>query len=333
MSPAVPATMRAVVQHRYGGAEVLRLATLERPSPGPDEILVRVHAAALNALDWHVMRGKPYVARLAEGVRRPRVAIRGADMAGVVEAVGAAVTDVRPGDEVFAAKARSLAEYVAGPARVFVPKPAALSFTEAATLPVAGVTAYQALVRKGGVRADERVLVTGAGGGVGTFAVQIARALGARVTATTSASKLDLVAGLGAERVLDYDRDDVVAAGPFDLVIDVAARPSLSELARAMTPQGRLVVVGPDTGNWFGAVRRPLTAAIRTRLGSRQFRPFLASAPREDLEEVGRLAADGRIRPVIDRVLPLERAAEAMAIVGSGQARGKVVIAIDGRSD
>lgn len=333
MTPSAAPTMRAVVQHRYGGPEVLGLESLERPVPGPDGVLVQVRASSLNALDWHIMRGKPYVARLAEGLRRPRVAVRGADVAGVVVEVGDAVTDLRPGDEVFAAKGRALAEYVAGPARMFVPKPASLTFAEAATLPVAGGTALQALVRKGEVRPGERVLVTGAGGGVGTFAVQIARALGARVTATTNASKLDLVASLGAERVLDYAHDDIVAAGPFDLVIDVAASPSLGELARAMTPRGRLVVVGPDRGDWLGAVRRPLAAAIRSRLGSRRFLPFLADAPRADLERLATLAEEGRVRPVIDRVVPLDRVAEAMAHLGSGQARGKVVIAIDGRAD
>ncbi len=322
-----PPTMRAVVQRRYGGPEVLELTTVPRPVPAEDGVLVRVRATSLNAADWHIMRGRPFVARLTEGFRRPKRPIRGGDVAGVVEAVGASVTTLRPGDEVFAAKGSALAEYVAGPARLFLSKPAGPSFEEVAALPGAGVTALQAL-RKGGVQAGQRVLVTGAGGGVGHFAVQLAKASGADVTATTSPSKLDMVAALGADRVLDYTRDDVAAAGPFDLVIDVAATQSFAELARAMAPDGALVVVGPHKGDWFGAVRRPLAAAIRPRRGRRRFLPFLASAPREDLETLGALAAEGKLRPVIDRVLPLERAAEAMAIVGSGQARGKVVIAI-----
>jgi NADPH:quinone reductase-like Zn-dependent oxidoreductase len=322
-----PPTMRAVVQRRYGGPEVLELATVERPALIPDGVLVRVHAASLNAVDWHTMRGRPFVARLTEGFRRPKRPIRGGDVAGVVEAVGDAVTTLRPGDEVFAAKASALAEYVAGPARSFLPKPTGLSFEEAAALPGAGVTALQAL-RKGGVRAGQRVLVTGAGGGVGHYAVQMAKAAGAHVTATTSPSKADFVTALGADRVLDYTRDEVEAAGPFDLVIDVAAAPSLAELGRAMTPDGALVVIGPDKGDWIGAVRRPLSAAIRSRLGRRRFLPFLASSPREDLEALATQAAEGRLRPAIDRVVPLERAAEAMALVGSGQARGKVVVAI-----
>lgn len=323
-----PPTMHAVVQRRYGGPEVLELATVPRPAPAEDGVLVRVCAASLNAADWHVMRGRPFVARLTEGFRRPKRQIRGGDVAGVVEVVGKSVTSLRPGDEVFAAKGSALAEYVAGPARLFLPKPAGLSFEEAAALPGAGVTALQAL-RKGAVQAGQRVLVTGAGGGVGHFAVQLAKAFGAHVTATTSPSKLELVASLGADRVLDYTRDDVAAAGPFDLVIDVAATQSFAELERAMVPEGALVVVGPHKGDWFGAVRRPLAAAIRSRRGRRRFLPFLASAPPADLETLARLAAEGKLRPVIDRVLPLHRAAEAMAIVGSGQARGKVVLSID----
>jgi NADPH:quinone reductase-like Zn-dependent oxidoreductase len=174
------------------------------------------------------------------------------------------------------------------------------------------------------------VLVTGAGGGVGHYAVQLAKAFGAHVTATTSPSKVELVRSIGADRVLDYTRDDAATAGPFDVVIDVAAMQPLADVARAMAPEGVLVVVGPDKGDWFGAVRRPLAAAIRSRRGRQRFLPFLASAPREDLETLAGLAAEGRIRPVIDRVLPLERAAEAMALVGSGQACGKVILAIDG---
>jgi NADPH:quinone reductase-like Zn-dependent oxidoreductase len=323
------ATMRAVIQRRYGGPEVLELATIERPTPADDGVLVRVRAASLNALDWHVMRGRPFVARASEGLRRPKRTIRGADMAGVVEALGSGVTTLRVGDEVFAAKSESLAEYVAGPERLFVPKPAGLSFVEAAALPVAGATALQALRKAGEVGPGRRVLVTGAGGGVGTYAVQLAKAFGAHVTATTGPSRVELVGSLGADRVLDYTRDDVVAAGPFDLVIDVAAAQPLSELARAMAPDGSLVVVGPDKGDWLGAVRRPLSAAIRSRLGRRRFLPFLASAPPADLETLARLADEGKVRPVVGNVFPLERAAEAMAIVGSGQARGKVVLAID----
>jgi NADPH:quinone reductase-like Zn-dependent oxidoreductase len=249
-------------------------------------------------------------------------------MAGVVEAVGREVTTLHVGDEVFAAKGQALAEYVTGPAHLFLPKPPGLAFEEAAAIPVAGATALQALTTKGGIQAGQRVLVTGAGGGVGPFAVQLAKALGGRVTATTSASKAELVASIGADRVLDYARDDAASAGPFDLVVDVAAKQSFAELARAMTPTGTLVVVGPDEGDWIGAVRRPLGAMVRSRRGTQRFLPFLASTPRADLETLAAFAADGRIRPVIDRVFPIDEVREAMTLVGSGQARGKVVIAI-----
>ncbi|HEX5827540.1 MAG TPA: NAD(P)-dependent alcohol dehydrogenase [Candidatus Limnocylindrales bacterium] len=327
MTTSDPASMRAITYPAYGGPGMLRLGDVPRPVIPAEGVLVRVHAASLNALDWHLMRGRPFVARLTEGLLRPRRPIPGADMAGIVEAVEPGVTSLRPGDEVFAAKGQALAQYVAGPASIFLPKPPTLTFEEAAALPVAGATALQALV-KGGASAGSRVLVTGAGGGVGTFAVQIAKALGAHVTATTSPSKLALLASLGADAVLDYTRDDVVAAGPFDIVIDVAARQPFAALSRAMTPTGTLVVVGPDEGDWIGAIRRPIGAVIRSRRGAQRFLPFLSSAPRTDLETLAAMAADGRVRPVIDRVLPLERTAEGMALVGSGQAAGKVVIRV-----
>jgi NADPH:quinone reductase-like Zn-dependent oxidoreductase len=319
--------MRAMTYPAYGGPERLRLGDVPRPAIPADGALVRVRAASVNALDWHLMRGRPFVARLTEGLLRPRRPIPGADMAGIVEAVAPGVTSLRQGDEVFAARGQAMAEYVAGSASAFLPKPANLTFEEAAALPVAGATALQALV-KAGVSAGSRVLVTGAGGGVGTFAVQIAKAMGAHVTGTTSPSKLALVASLGADAVLDYTRDDVVAAGPFDIVIDVAARQPFAVLSRAMTPTGTLVVVGPDEGDWIGAIRRPIGAVIRSKRGAQRFLPFLASAPRTDLETLAAMAADGRVRPSIDRVLPLERAAEGVALVGSGQAAGKVVIRI-----
>jgi NADPH:quinone reductase-like Zn-dependent oxidoreductase len=320
--------MKAICQDKYGSPDVLELRDVDKPSPGADGVLVRVRASSVNALDWHIMRGQPYVMRVTS-LRRPEVALRGVDVAGVVEAVGSDVTDLRPGDEVFGVADGAFAEWVAGKAINYVAKPASLSFEQAAALPVAGITALQGLRDKGQVRAGQTVLVTGAGGGVGTFAVQIARALGAQVTATTSPQNLELVRSLGAERVLDYTREDLAEGDRrYDVIFDVAASQPLSRLVRALAPEGRLVLAGGAKGRWAGPILRFVAGVLRSRLRGQRIVPFMAKIGREDLLALAALVETGKVHPVIDRTFPLRDAAEAMRYVETGRARGKVVITI-----
>ena len=321
--------MRAITNHRYGPPEGLRLEEVDPPVIGDDGILVRVRASSVNALDWHTMRGKPYLVRAQEGLRRPSTTIPGVDIAGVVEAVGATVTSVKPGDEVMAHRGGAWAELVACTERHVVPKPAGLSFEEVAAVPVAAMTALQGLRDKGGVTAGSRVLITGASGGVGTFAVQIARALGGEVTATTRGENVELLQSLGATTVMDYAREDVTR-GParFDVILDIAATSPLGGLARIAAPDGRVVLVGAKEGDWIAPVTRVIVGSLRSRLRGERLLPFLSSGRREDLETLRGMLESGAIRPVIERTYPLEQAAEAMRHVESGRARGKVVITI-----
>ena len=322
-------TMKAIGQDRYGSPDVLSVRDVPVPVPGDEAVLVRVRASSVNAVDWHAMRGEPFLVRLTDGLLRPKTAVRGVDAAGIVEAVGKGVTHLRPGDEVFGMRNGAWAEYVSG--RTFVRKPANLTFEQAAAVPVAAVTALQALRRKGGLAAGQRVLVTGAGGGVGTFAVQIARALGAEVNAATSPEHLELVRSLGAGRVFDYTREDFTRDGSrYDLIIDIGGGRSLGDLGRVLAPDGRLVVVGGGVGNgrWLGPVLRPAAAALRQRLRGQRMLPFLSNASIDDLAVLGDLLERGEVRPIVDRTYPLHEAAEAVRYLETGKARGKVVITV-----
>jgi NADPH:quinone reductase-like Zn-dependent oxidoreductase len=321
-------TMRAMVQDRYGPPEVLRPAEVEVPVPAADQVLVRVVASSVNALDWHAMRGQPVIVRLTDGMRRPRARIRGVDVAGRVVAVGPDVTWATPGDEVFGARDGAFAEYVAG--RIFAPKPANLSFEEAAAIPIAGFTALQAVRDHGRVQPGQRVLVTGAGGGVGSLAVQVAKAHGAHVTAETGSDRVSMVAALGADRVIDRGAEDVTRGTErFDAILDVAGRASLSALGRLLAKDGVLVIVGAaGDGRGLGTLVRPVAAVVRSRLGSRRMVPFIARSNREDLLVLGELAATGALRSVVDRTYPLDRAGEAIGYLETGRARGKVVVTI-----
>jgi NADPH:quinone reductase-like Zn-dependent oxidoreductase len=325
---AIP-TMRAAARDHYGPASDVHVRTVPRPRIGDDEVLVRVHAAGVDRGVWHVMAGLPYPIRLAGfGLRTPNQPVLGTDVAGIVEAVGADVTRFEPGDAVFGMGKGSFAEFVAVPETKLAPKPANLSFVQAAAMPVSGVTALQALRDKGGVRAGHRVLIIGASGGVGTFAVQIAKALDTEVTAVCSPAKAVIVRSTGADRVLDYTRDDFSADGPvYDVIIDIGGNSSLTRLRRALTPTGTLVITGGETdGRWLGGNDRQVRALVLSPFISQTLRTFVASENHQDLAVLTELAEAGKLAPVIDRVYPLADAATAIEHVADGRARGKVVL-------
>ncbi|WP_380166796.1 NAD(P)-dependent alcohol dehydrogenase [Jannaschia sp. R86511] len=320
--------MKALVQHEYGWpTDVLRLADVPEPVPGDTEVLVRVRAAAVNAADWHLVRGLPLVMRgTGSGLRRPRRGRVGSDAAGTVEAVGRAVTRVSPGDEVVAWGAGALAEAMVVGQDDVVLRPEGLDPVAAAAVPLAGTTALQGLRDEGAVGEGTRVLVTGSSGGVGTFAVQLAVAAGATVTASCGTPNVDLVRGLGAHHVLDHTRDDVPGAGPYDVVLHLAGPTSLRAMSRALTPTGVLVVASGDGGRWLGPLPVVLRAAVSSLVSSRRAGFFLARTTREDVQLLVERAAEGSLRPVVSRTFDLSRAAEAVAHVAAGHPGGKVVV-------
>jgi NADPH:quinone reductase-like Zn-dependent oxidoreductase len=320
--------MKAIVYRRYGSPDVLALEEREKPAVADDQVLVRVRATSVNAYDWHVLRGKPYVARLSEGLRKPKNHALGVDVAGIVEVAGSDVTELEPGDRVFGTRLGAFAEYVSG--RTFVPMPSGLTFEQAAAVPVAGCTALQALRDKGQLQPGQRVLINGAGGGVGTFAVQIAKALGGDVTAVTSTRNAEMVRSIGADQVVDYTRQDFTRSGQtYDLVVDVGGNRSLSVLSRrVVTPEGALILVASGGGQWLGPVARPLAAVVRSRLGRQRMFAFLAKVTKKDLLFLKELIEAGKLAPVIDRTYPLSETAAAMRHVEEGRAKGKVVIAV-----
>lgn len=321
--------MQAIRFHRYGGPEALALEDVETPVPGDDQVLVRVRAASVNAVDWHSLRGLPYLVRATDGLRRPRDGGLGCDVAGVVEAVGAAVTRFKPGDEVFGMTIRSFAERASVREAGLVAKPANLSFEQAAAIPLAGLTALQGLRDKGRIREGSRVLVNGAGGGVGSSAVQIAKALGAHVTAVTGPDTVELARSIGADEVVDYTATDFTRLGRlYDLLFDAGGNRSFRDCARAMAPDGVLVICGAPKGNWLAPILRPAVGALRSRLGSRTFAPFLAHRATEDLQVLHDLAAAGSLRPVIERTYALAEVPDAMRRIETGRVRGKLVVAV-----
>ena len=321
--------MQAIQYHRYGGPDVLELADIPTPVPALGELLVCVHAASVNPMDWHFLRGEPYLVRLFTGLGRPSFPRLGADFAGVVEAVGLEVTGFRPGDRVYGTARGSFAQYATARPASIAPMPAGLSFMQAAAVPVAALTALQAIRDHGRLQAGQRVLVNGASGGVGSFAVQIARALGASVTAVTSTRNMEWVGALGAERVIDYTSEDfTLTARNFDLLIDTIGNHPLTANLRALSPPGTYVAVGGKSGNWID----PLVGLARTQL-TRLFVPqrlcgMLTNANAEDLAFLAGLLDDGRIRPVLDRTYPLAQVQQAVAYLEQGHARGKVAVEI-----
>jgi NADPH:quinone reductase-like Zn-dependent oxidoreductase len=322
-------TMKAVINNKYGSPDGLELQEIGKPVMGDDGVLVRVQAASVNPLDWHFMRGLPYFVRLTAGLRRPKSIFLGVDVAGQVEAVGESVTQFQPGDEVFGGRDGAFAEYVGGRERNFVTKPESLTFEQAATIPIAGCTALQALRDHGQLQAGQRVLINGAAGGVGTFAVQIAKAFGAHVTGVCSARNVDLIRSIGADQVIDYTRTDFTRGGQrYDLILDAVGNRSLRALRRALTPRGALVIIGGGSGKLFGGLTLPLRALVVSRFVRQRLSFFVAKLRKEDLVVLGELVEAGKVTPVIDRTYPLSETPEAIRHLETGHARGKVVIIV-----
>ncbi|HEY8169394.1 MAG TPA: NAD(P)-dependent alcohol dehydrogenase [Candidatus Limnocylindrales bacterium] len=329
-SHATPGTMLAITFHRFGSSSVLERSEVAIPAPAPDQVLVRVRASSVNPVDWHGMRGEPMLVRMSAGWRRPKDPRLGADVAGVVETVGAEVTDLAVGDEVFGMGVGTFAEFVVISGKGVVRKPADISFEEAAAIPVAATTALQGLRDVGRLQAGQSVLVNGASGGVGSFAVQLARALGAsEVVGVCSSRNVELVATLGADRVVDYTRQDFLKDGRrYDVVFDTAGSRSVRSMRQVVAPRGTLVICGGQPGRWLGPVSRWIAGSVLTRLGSQRLQAFLAHRDRDDLLYLRDLVEAGTLRPVIDRRYPLAEVPDAIAYLEAGHARGKVVITV-----
>jgi NADPH:quinone reductase-like Zn-dependent oxidoreductase len=322
--------MKAIVRDRYGSADVLRLRDVEVPRVGDDDVLVRVRAAGLDRGVWHIMAGLPYLIRIAGyGLRRPKAAGLGSEVAGIVEAIGAQVTGRRPGEAVFGTCGAAFAEYaVARPDRL-ARMPANLTFEQAAAVPVSALTALQALRDRGRIQAGQRVLIVGASGGVGTFAVQIAKALGATVTGVCSTEKVDLVRSIGADHVIDYRHADITNDNQrYDLVLDIGGNRPLSRLRRVLTRNGTLVIVGGEGGDrWTGGLDRQLRAMVLSPFVRQRLGTFIANENRADLDALRALIETGAVTPVIDRVVALDQVPEAISDLAGGHVRGKIVIA------
>ena len=323
-------TMKAVVHCDYGGPEVLRLETIAKPACADDQVLIRVRAASINPLEWHFMRGTPYIGRLmGMGLRKPRVTRLGVDVAGTVEAAGRSVTLFKPGDEVFGSARGALAEYACAPERGLVAKPDVLTFVQAAAVPVAAVTALQGLRDKGKVGPGQRVLINGASGGVGTFAVQIAKSMGADVTGVCSTRNVDMVRSIGADRVIDYTKEDFTKdAARYDVILDMVGSHSLLASRRVLKPDGIYVLVGGSNGRWFAPLDRAVAAKVLSWFVSQRMGMMMAELRKDDLGVLRDLLQSGKVKPVIDRTYPLSQVPEAIRYLETGHARGKVVIAV-----
>lgn len=321
--------MRAVVRDRYGDADVLRQERINRPAVRDDEVLVRIHAAGLDRGTWHMMTGRPYVMRLFTGLRRPRNPVAGLDLAGTVAAVGADVTRFRVGEEVFGFGNGSFAEYATAREDKLALKPPGLSFEEAAVVPVSAVTALQGLRDAGRVRAGQRVLITGASGGVGSYAVQLATAFGADVTGVCSTSKLDLVRSLGADHTIDYSRDDFAdGSRHYDLILDFAGNPSLTRLRKALSAAGTAVVGGGEHGGRLTGMGRQMRGLALSPFISQRLTMVAAKQRAADLELLAELIGAGKVRPCLERTFPLDQARDAMRHLEAGKARGKLAITV-----
>lgn len=323
--------MKAIVSRCYGSPEVLKLEEIAKPTAADDEVLVKVHAASLNPLDWHYMRGKPYIMRMSSGLGAPTDTRVGVDFAGTVEAVGKNVKRFKPGDEVFGGRSGALAEYVTvREDRALALKPANLTFEQAASIPIAAVTALQGLRDKGRIQPGHKVLINGASGGVGTFAVQIAKTFGADVTGVCSTRNVELVRSLGADHVIDYTREDFTQSGQrYDLILDNVGNHSLLASRRVLRPNGTLVIVGGPIGDWLGPMARPLKAMIVAPFVSEELVMIFAELNQQDLNVLGDLMRAGKVTPVIDRRYTLAEVPVAIGYLEEGRARGKVVVSLE----
>lgn len=326
--------MRAIVYCDYGSADVLKFEEIEKPTPGDKQVLVRVRAAAANPLDWHYMRGTPYIVRIDAGLRKPKLTRLGVDYAGIVEAVGKDVTRFKPGDEVFGGRTGAFAEYVTAlEDRAVVLKPADLTFEQAASVPIAAITALQGLRDKGKIRPGQKVLINGASGGVGTFAVQIAKYFGADVTGVCSTRNLEMVRSLGADRVIDYTQEDFSKGTQrYDLILDLVGNRPLLAYKRVLKPTGIYVLIGgggPDEGRWLAPLAGPIKALLLSPFVSQEFVTLLADLNQEDLTILAELMQSGKVTPVIDRRYTLSETAEAIRYLEKGHARGKVIITVE----
>ncbi len=321
--------MKAIVYHSYGSADVLRCEEIEKPAPGENDVLIKVRAASVNPLDWRFMRGTPYIGRLMFGLRKPKITRLGADVAGQVEAVGGKVSQFQPGDQVFGGCRGAFAEYACTAESALVKKPDSVTFEQAAALPVAGLTALQALRDKARTGPGQKVLINGAAGGVGTFAVQIAKVFGAEVTGVCSTRNVELVRSLGADHVIDYTQAEFTKGGQrYDVLLDMVANHPLRECRRILRPQGIYLLVGGPEGRWAGPLARLLQTLVLSPFVKQKMMLVIAKRKKEDLAFLAELIESGKIRPVIDRRYKLNEAAEAVRYVEEGHARGKVIITV-----
>jgi NADPH:quinone reductase-like Zn-dependent oxidoreductase len=323
--------MKAIVYRCYGSPDVLELEDIEKPAPADNEVLVKVHAASVNPLDWHYMRGSPYIMRLGSGLGAPNDASMGVDFAGTVESVGGNVKQFKPGDEVFGGTSGAFAEYVTvGEDRALVQKPVNMTFEQAASVPIAAITALQALRDKGKIKPGQKVLINGASGGVGTFAVQIAKSFGAEVTGVCSTRNLEMVRSIGADHIIDYTQDDYTKNGQrYDLIVDMVGNHSLLANRRALEPDGIFVIIGGPKGNWLGPLMGPIKAMMLSPFVGQEFVMLMAKMRKDDLATLGDLMQAGKVTPVIDRRFRLNEVPAAIRYSEEGHARGKIVINLE----
>jgi NADPH:quinone reductase-like Zn-dependent oxidoreductase len=324
--------MKAIVYYNYGSPDVLKCEEIEKPTPGDNEVLVKVRAASVNPLDWHFMRGMPYFVRMLTGLRKPKVTRLGVDVAGQVEAIGRNVTQFKPGDEVFGSCRGAFAEYACTSEPALVTKPRNVTFEQAASAPVATFTALQGLRDKGRIQPGQKVLINGAAGGVGTFAVQIAKSFGAEVTGVCSTRNVDMVRSIGADRVIDYTQEDFTKSGQrYDLFLDCVGNHSLLACRRVLNPKGTYVPVGATADRWMiGPLARAIAALVLSWFVSQKLVIFFLAKPnKEDLTIMRELMSAGKVTPVIDRRYALSEVPEAIRYLEEGHARGKVIITLE----